>query len=239
MSPIATEIIAGAGYDCLLIDLEHGPGTYTDAIHQLHAMNGSGCATLIRVPANDEVEIKKALDLGIDGIMIPAVDSVAEAEAAVAACRYPPKGRRGMAASMVRASGYGKDWRTYVAEADERLLRICQIESASALDAIEEIAAVEGIDLLFIGPSDLSANLGYIGEPDHPTVREAIDRIEVAAQSAGKLMGTIPTEGRGLEALIAAGHSLVLPDADSMFLRSSALSALVRWREALGEVVSV
>ena len=235
MSPIATEVLAGAGYDCLLIDLEHGPGGYREAVAMLQAMNGSASAPLIRVPSNDPVEIKRALDCGVEGIMIPAVDSRAEAEAAVAACRYPPRGKRGMAAPIVRASGYGRRWRDYVRDADECLLVICQIESGAAVEAIDEIAAVEGVDLLFIGPFDLSANLGHLGEPDHTEVKAAIARVEAAAKSAGKLLGAIPTEGRGLGALIAAGHDLVLPDVDSMILRGGAEAGVARWRDALGE----
>ncbi len=134
-SPLAAEIVAQAGYDCVMIDLEHGSGSLMDAIALMHAVQGQDCAPLLRVAANDTVQIKRALDTGIAGIMVPAVSSVAEAEAAVAACRYPPRGRRGMAPTIVRASNYGVEWQSYVERAEQELLIICQIESRQSLAA--------------------------------------------------------------------------------------------------------
>ncbi len=231
-SPLAAEIVAQAGYDCVMIDLEHGPGSLMDALALLHAVQGAGAAPLLRVPANDPVELKRALDIGLAGVMIPSVDSRAEAEAAVGACRYPPRGIRGMAAPIVRAAGYGADWKAYVQRADEALLVICQIESRAAVEAVDEIAAVEGVDMLFVGPFDLSASVGHLGQPDHPEVRELIAAIERAAVNAGKLLGGIPTPERGVEELLAAGYHLLLPDADSLLLRDAARAGLARWRAA-------
>lgn len=231
-SPVAAEIVAQAGYDCVMIDREHGPGSVMDAIASMHAVQGRGSTPLMRVPANDPVDIKRSLDAGVAGVMIPAVDSKADAEAAVAACRYPPRGRRGMAASMVRASDYGADWRDYVKRADEALLVICQIESGAAVQSAAEIAAVEGVDMLFIGPFDLSANLGYLGEPDHNSVRSAIASVEEAAKKAGCLLGAIPTPDRSVENLLAAGYDLILVDADTMLLRDGARQSVARLREA-------
>ena len=231
-SPLAAEIVAQAGYDCVMIDLEHGPGSLMDAIALFHAVQGAGAAPLLRVPANDPVALKRALDIGPAGVMIPAVNARAEAEAAVAACRYAPRGVRGMAAPVVRASRYGADWQTYVQNAHETLLVICQIESRAAVEAVEEIAAVQGVDMLFVGPFDLSANVGHLGEPDHPEVRELIAAVERAAKAAGKLLGAIPTPGRGVEDLLAAGYDLLLPDMDSLMLRDAARAALARWRGA-------
>ncbi|HEY5598591.1 MAG TPA: aldolase/citrate lyase family protein, partial [Kiloniellales bacterium] len=165
-SPIAAEIIAQSGYDCVLIDLEHGPGSVLDAVSLMHAVQGRACAPLLRVPENDPVILKRALDIGVAGVMIPAVNSADQAAAAVSACRYPPKGTRGMAASIVRASDYGARWREYAGTAEECLLVMCQIESAEAVGNAAAIAAVDGVDMLFIGPFDLSAGLGHLGEPD-------------------------------------------------------------------------
>ena len=137
----------------------------------MQVVEGLGPAPLVRVPSNDPVAIKRVLDIGAAGVMIPAVDTPEQAEAAVAACRYPPKGKRGMAASIVRASDYGARWRDYVAEAGANLLVMCQIESAAAVDNAARIAAADGVDMLFIGPFDLSANVGHLGEPDHAEVR--------------------------------------------------------------------
>ena len=148
----------------------------------------------------------------------------------VAACHYAPKGVRGMAATVVRASGYGANWRHYVADIEEQLLVIGQIESAAALANLEEIVAVPGLDMLFIGPFDLSASLGYLGEPDHPEVLKEIGRIEVVAKAAGKALGCIATPGRGVGDLAAAGYGMILPDADVALLRDGARSSLERLR---------
>ena len=233
MSPLVAEIVAQAGYDCVLIDMEHGAAGYSDAIPMLQAVAASGTAPLIRVPSNDPVALKRTLDLGVSGVMIPSVNSRAEAEAAVAACRYPPRGIRGMAPTIVRASDYGRHWQDYVREIDEKFLVICQIESAEAVAAAPEIAAVEGVDVLFIGPFDLSASLGHLGEPDHAEVQEAIASVEQAAQEAGCLMGALPTVARPPAALLAAGYKLILPDADTLILRDGADAGVARWREAL------
>jgi len=231
-SPIAAEIVAQAGYDSVLIDLEHGPGSILDAVSLMHAVQGSACAPLIRVPTNDPVVLKRVLDIGVAGVMVPSVNTAAEATAAVSACRYPPKGIRGMAASIVRASGYGAHWREYTAAADDTLLIMCQIESAKAVDNAAAIAAVEGVDMLFIGPFDLSASLGHFGEPDHPDVRKRIAEIEAAAKQAGRALGGIPTPGRTAEDLLAAGYRLILADADVGLLGETARTRVKALRDA-------
>jgi 2-keto-3-deoxy-L-rhamnonate aldolase RhmA len=231
-SPMGAEIVAQAGYDCVMIDLEHGPGSLMDAIPILHAVQGRDCASLMRVPANDDVLIKRALDIGVAGVMIPAVNSSAEAEAAVAGCRYPPRGRRGVAMPVIRAAEHGARWREYADTADESLLIICQVETKTAVGNIAEIAMVDGVDMLFVGPFDLSANLGYLGEPDHPTVREMIAALEKVAHAAGKLLGGIPTPGRSAAELLEAGYSLVIADADNGLLRDAARARVAFLRNA-------
>lgn len=233
-SPIAAEIIAQAGYDSVLIDLEHGPGSILDAVSLMHAVQGSACTPLIRVPTNDPVILKRVLDIGVAGVMIPAVNTAAAATAAVSACRYPPKGVRGMAASIVRASDYGANWRDYTAAADASLLIMCQIESAEAVDNAAAIAAVDGVDMLFIGPFDLSAGLGHLGEPDHPEVRKKIALVETAAKDAGRALGGIPTPGRSAEDLLAAGYRLILADADVGLLGDAARARVAALRAAAG-----
>ena len=231
-SPIAAEIIALVGYDCVLIDLEHGPGSYLDALSLMQAVEGLGPAPLVRVPSNDPVAIKRVLDIGAAGVMVPAVNTPEQAEAAVAACRYPPRGKRGMAASIVRASDYGLRWRDYVAEVGDNLLVMCQIESAAAVENAARIAAVDGVDMLFIGPFDLSANTGHLGEPDHPEVRAMIVGVERVAKDAGRLLGGIPTAERSVAELLGAGYDLVLADADVALLREAALTSLAAMRAA-------
>jgi 2-keto-3-deoxy-L-rhamnonate aldolase RhmA len=233
-SPIAAEIVAQAGYDSVLIDLEHGPGSILDAVSLMHAVQGRDCAPLIRVPENDPVVLKRVLDIGVAGVMIPAVNTAEQAQAAVAACRYPPKGIRGMAASIVRASDFGARWREYIAAAEESLLVMCQIESTEAVDNAAAIAAVEGVDMLFIGPFDLSAGLGYLGEPDHPDVRKKITHVETVAKQAGRALGGIPTPGRSADDLLAAGYRLILADADVGLLGETARARVKALRAVAG-----
>ena len=232
-SPLATEVIGQAGYDCVMIDLEHGAGSLMDAIPLMHAVQGRACASLMRVPANDPVWIKRALDTGVAGVMVPAINDAAAAESAVAACRYPPRGRRGVAPTIVRASAYGADWRGYVERADEDLLVVCQIESAEGVRNAAGIAAVEGLDMVFLGPFDLSAAVGRMGAPDHPEVLGLIEQVETATKGAGKALGGIPTPGRTAEALFAAGYDLVMADFDVLLLRDAARDGVARLRRAM------
>lgn len=224
-SPLASEIVGQAGYDCVMIDLEHGPGGYLDAIQTMQAL-GPSTIPLIRVPGNSDHEIKRALDTGAEGIMIPTVNSPEEAAAAAAACRYPGAGRRGNAASVIRASRYGSESKAYQERIDAALLVICQIETAEAAARAYDIAEVEGVDMIFIGPSDLSATLGHLGELDHPEVRKAIAGIEQGVKRAGKLLGGLPTPGRSAEELFAAGYDLVLADGDVRLLRNGARASV-------------
>ena len=233
-SPLAAEIVANAGYDSVLIDLEHGPGAVLDDISIMQAVQGQDCAALLRVPANDAVWLKRVLDAGVDGVMVPAVNDAEDAKAAVAACRYPPKGLRGMAATVVRASRFGMEWQDYTARAADELLIMCQVESAEAVENVSAIADVEGVDMLFIGPFDLSASLGFLGQPDHETVMASISRVEAAAKAAGKLLGGIPTPGRSAQALYDAGYHLVLADADVSLLRDAACASVEGLRAAAG-----
>jgi 4-hydroxy-2-oxoheptanedioate aldolase len=221
-SPIATEVVASAGYDCVMIDLEHGPGDYLDATAQAQAVSGLPCAPLIRVPENAPVYLKRALDVGPAGVMVPMVDSADRAGAAVSACRYPPRGVRGVAHPIARASGYGTDLARYVERFEEELLVICQIETPAAVENAAAIAAVDGVDMVFVGPMDLSASAGHFNEPDHAEVDRLIDRIEAAARDAGALLGALATPGRPAAALFERGFDLVVDAVDVGLLRDAA-----------------
>ncbi len=233
-SPTATEIMSAAGYDCTMIDLEHGAADLGDAVAVMRALRGSACTPLVRVPANDPTWIKRVLDAGAQGVMVPVVNSAAEAEAAVAACHYPPRGFRGMAAPIVRAARYGDDWQGYVRDIAGSLLVICQVETGTAVENVAEITAVDGLDMIFVGPFDLSGSLGHLGEPDHPDVRAAIARVEEAAKAAGCLLGGIPTPERAPKALYEAGYDLVLADIDLVMLREGARAGVAALHEAAG-----
>ncbi|MDZ4737965.1 MAG: aldolase/citrate lyase family protein [Rhodospirillaceae bacterium] len=222
-SLVVADLLAACGYDCLMIDGEHSPVGFETAQAMAIAVQGRGVAALMRIAANDPVMVKRALDIGIDGIMIPAISSRAEAEAAVRAFRFPPEGVRGVAVPVVRASEYGVHTEHYLAEGRHKTLLICQIETRAGVEAIEEIVAVDGIDMLFVGPYDLSANLGYLGQPDHPEARTAIAHVEQVARRAGRWLGTIETAARPAPALFADGFQMVLGSADLGMLRESAL----------------
>ena len=234
MSPLVTEVVALAGYDCVVIDLEHGPGSIRDAVQIMQALQGRGCAPLIRVPDSGEAGLKKALDAGAEGCMVPSVNSLDQAREVVAACHFAPKGRRGMATSVIRASGYGIHEDGYLERAAEDTLVICQIETPEAVRESEAIADLDGVDMLFLGPNDLAANLGYPGQVDHPEVLAAAERVGSAVRAAGKLMGAIPTPARPTAALKAAGCHLIMADADTLLLRESACRSVADFRDQAG-----
>ena len=230
MSPLVAEVVARSGYDCVVIDLEHGPGSILDAVHVMQALQGHGCAPLIRVPDSGAAGMKRALDAGAAGCMVPSVEGLAEAREVAAACHFAPKGRRGMATAVIRASGFGMDEARYLERAAEETLVICQIETQDAVSEVEAIADLDGVDMLFLGPNDLAANLGHLGEVDHPEVLSAAERVEAAARAAGKLLGGIPTPARSAVALKDAGYNLIMADADTLLLREGARRSVAAFR---------
>jgi len=185
--PDIAEIMANMGFDWLVLDNEHGPYSTETSQLLIQAMSSTETVPIVRVPWNDMVEIKRALDIGAYGVVIPWVNSKDEALYAVRACRYPPAGVRGVGPR--RASRYGLDMREYLERANEEILIVAQIETQQAVDRIEEILSVEGIDAFFIGPLDLSTSLGYRGQIDHPKVRETLDKLLDAAKGAGVASG--------------------------------------------------
>jgi 4-hydroxy-2-oxoheptanedioate aldolase len=182
------EICARAGYDWLLFDAEHAPNTAQTLLAQLQAVSSFPVEAVIRVPSGDPVSIKHALDLGCTTLLVPMVDTAEQAAAIVAACRYPPEGIRGVASATARATGFGTD-AAYLREAASRITLIVQIESSAALANIDAIAATPGIDALFIGPADLAASLGHLGNPAHPDVQAAIVHAKQRIDAAGKPAG--------------------------------------------------
>jgi 2-keto-3-deoxy-L-rhamnonate aldolase RhmA len=170
--PDVTEMLSQVGFDWLLLDGEHGPFGIETMQTMLQAMSGSKTVPIIRVPWNDPVFIKRALDIGAYGLLIPLVSSKREAENAVLSMQYPPKGIRGVGPR--RASRYYLDFKEYISRAEKELLTIVQIETKEAIENIWQILAVEGIDAYFLGPVDMSAALGHFGEVDHPKVEEAM-----------------------------------------------------------------
>lgn len=187
--PVVAELLAGAGFDWVVIDTEHSVTDLPDTIGMMQAMAGYLVSPVVRLAGNDTVLIKRALDLGAQTLLIPYVQTADEAKRAVNAMRYPPRGVRGMG-GMTRATRYGTV-QDYVAQAEDELCLLVQVETAATLFQIEAIAAVDGVDGLFIGPSDLSATMGYPGQLDHPVVVAAIEdalrRIAATGKAAGIL----------------------------------------------------
>ena len=196
-SHVSVEVIAGAGFDWLLIDTEHAPNEVPMVHSQLQAMAGGSAAAVVRPAWNDMVMLKRLLDLGAQNFLVPYVQTEEEARAAVVATRYPPRGVRGVA-SLHRANRFGRV-KEYYTRADEQICVIVQIETRLALQNLEAIAAVEGVDGLFIGPSDLSAALGHLGNSTHPDVRAAIEDAFARIRKAGKapgILAPVETEAR-------------------------------------------
>jgi 4-hydroxy-2-oxoheptanedioate aldolase len=228
-SASVAEVVAAAGYDFVMIDHEHGPGTLADGLATLRAVRQTPCTALMRVPWNDPVYIKRALDLGVEGVMVPSIDTPEQASAAVAACLYPPRGVRGAAYGQIRASGYGTA-KDYVSRADEELVLVLQIESARAVEAVPDIAKVPGIDALFLGPYDLSGSIGRLGRFDDPEVRALVDRAERAILDSGLPYASLPSPARSAADLRAAGCLLVAASSDVRLLREGARAEIAALR---------
>lgn len=190
---ISAEICAGAGFDWLLIDCEHACYSERDVLHHLQAIAAYPTAPLVRAASQDAAHLKKLLDIGAQSLLIPMVDTPAQAEALVQAVNYPPLGQRGLGTSMARAA----QWNGvpgYLQNANDEICLIVQAETQTALDNLDAIIAVDGVDAVFIGPSDLSASMGYIGEPGHPNVRGAVNDALQRINNAGKIAGVLAVE---------------------------------------------
>jgi 2-dehydro-3-deoxyglucarate aldolase len=188
-SPIVAEAIGHAGFDWGVVDMEHSPLDMMEVVHMLQALSATRLVPVVRVPWNDSVNVKRVLDAGAMTLLFPFVQDEAEARRAVAATRYPPVGQRGIAA-MSRASRFGTT-PNYIAGANDHVGVVVQLETESALGHLEEIAAVPGIDALFIGPADLSASMGHVGQLTHPAVLEATAEAVRRAKALGKPIGTL------------------------------------------------
>jgi len=229
-SPIAAEIIAGAGFDWIVIDGEHGPNDISTLLPQLQAMRGGTAEPVYRVPWNDMVIIKRAMDVGARTLLIPFVQNVEEALRAVAATRYPPLGIRGVSVAP-RANDYGRVL-NYHGNAHLDTCVLVQIETRVALREIEPIAEVEGVDGIFIGPSDLAADFGHLGNPKQADVqaalKDAASRIRAAGKAAGILTGSLDD----VEPLFAMGYNFVAVGSDVGLLARTAEQVAARFKKS-------
>lgn len=189
----AAEMVATAGFDWLLVDGEHAPNDLRSILQQLQVLKGSASHPVVRLPMGETWAIKQALDAGAQSLLIPMVESAVQARDLVRAVRYPPRGRRGVGAALARASGFS-GIPDYFATADDQIFLAVQVETRAGVDALDEILAVEGVDGVFIGPSDLSADLGYGARLDVPELRALIGNLLRRIRDAGKAPGILVTE---------------------------------------------
>jgi 4-hydroxy-2-oxoheptanedioate aldolase len=223
-----TEILADSGLDWALIDTEHAPNEVTHVADTLRALAGSRVAPVVRPAWNDAVLFKRLLDVGAQTLLVPYVQSVDEAARAVSAVRYPPRGVRGVA-STHRANRYGRV-QDYFARADDEMCVLVQLETKASVDALEAIAAVDGVDAVFIGPSDLSASLGYLGQPRHTDVQRVIEGACRRARAAGKPIGILAPVEEDAARWLAMGFTFVAVGGDILSLRKAIDGLVDRFR---------
>ena len=212
-SSLTAEIAGKSGFDWVLIDIEHGMGDRYELLAQLQAVESTPAAPVVRIAWNDPVLFKRVLDLGVSGVMVPMVNSAEEARRAAAAMRFPPEGVRGVA-RMNRSCDFGPGFMDYFKNANSKLLTIVQIETRAAIDRLPEIAAVEGVDVLFVGPLDLSVSLGVPDQFDHPLEQEALAKVVKACREAGKAPGILVANEDQLKRVKALGFSFVAIGSD-------------------------
>jgi len=234
LSPVAAEIMAQAGFDWLIVDLEHAPGDFTNLQAQLQAMNGSGVVPFARAPWNDMVAIKRILDTGVMGVLVPYVNTREEAEAAVAACKYPPQGVRGVAGSP-RATGYTGNTMPYLSSANDETIVMIAVETMEAVGNLDGILEVEGLDGIFIGPVDLASSMGYLGDPGQAEVQEAIARIESKVFASDKFLGTLAATWDKANACFEKGYQWMVVMQDGATLVGASRQAVSRFRDSYGD----
>ena len=219
--PVVAELVGNCGYGYAMIDMEHSPSSLDNALPVIRAVQASGAKAIVRVPDKQPEWIGRLMDMGADGAMVPMVNSGEEALSLANAAVYAPQGTRGMAASIVRATGYGVNTSDYLANYRQNFLLMLQIETAAAVEAVEAIANTDGVDALFIGPFDLAGSLGHLASPDHPEVQAAIKAVMAIVKASGKPLSTLTTPNANSEALFQAGFDLVFSGSDIGMLREA------------------
>ncbi|MEV5043013.1 HpcH/HpaI aldolase family protein [Microbacterium sp. LMI1x-1-1.1] len=232
-SPLVAEICAGAGLDWLLIDMEHSPNGLESVLAQLRAVAAAPVTAVVRVPIGDVVTIKQVLDLGAQNILVPMVDTAAQAAELVAAVRYPPRGRRGVGSALARSARWNRV-EDYLADADRHVSLFVQVETVEGVRNAAEIAAVDGIDGVFVGPSDLAASMGLLGAQTHPDVVAAVLDAFAAVRASGKPVGVNAFDPDAAQRYLDEGASFVLVGADVTLLARGSEALAARWGRAGG-----
>ncbi|MFC6618967.1 4-hydroxy-2-oxoheptanedioate aldolase [Deinococcus radiophilus] len=225
--PYAAEACAGAGYDWLLIDGEHAPNTVPDILAQLQAVAPYAGEAIVRPVNSDTALIKQLLDIGARTLLVPMIDTAEQAAGVVAATRYPPAGVRGVASALVRASRWGTR-ADYLTRAEEEICVLVQVETVTGLENLDAIAATEGVDGVFIGPADLSASMGLIGQPGHPDVQAAIREAAERIRAAGKAAGILAVNEDDARRYLSWGYTFVAVGVDVLDLTLGAKAARQR-----------
>lgn len=227
-SPLVAEIVAGSGTDWVLIDMEHSPNGLASVLAQLQAVAAYPATPLVRVPDGDAVRLKQVLDIGAQNVLVPMVSSAEQARELVAAVRYPPRGIRGVGSALARSARWNRV-DDYLAQADEHVSLFVQVENAAGVEAAGEIAAVDGIDGVFVGPSDLAASLGLLGQQTHPEVVAAVQRAFAAVRATGTPVGVNAFDPTAADAYVEAGADFLLVGADVAILARGTESLAKRW----------
>lgn len=220
-SSLTAEIVGLSGFDWVLIDLEHGAGSEKDVLSQLQALESTPTATIIRVESADHARISRVLDMGADGVMCPKVNNAEEAKKVVNGIHYPPFGNRGVA-KMVRTTAFGLNFDQYYAESKDNILGVIQIETLESLNHLDTIVALEGVDVLFIGPADLSMEMGIFGQFDNPIFLDAVKSIVKAAENAGKATGILFFNTNEYKKYHDMGIRFIACGADATFVANGA-----------------
>jgi 4-hydroxy-2-oxoheptanedioate aldolase len=227
--PYCAEICAGAGFDWLALDAEHGPNTIRTLLAQLQAVAAYPVHAMVRAASGDPAHIKQLLDIGAQTLLIPLIETAEQARAAVRATRYPPDGIRGVGSALARASRWNRH-ADYLQRADAEVCLIVQVESATALANLDAIARVPGVDGVFIGPADLAASLGHRGQPAHPDVRAKFDQAFATIIAAGKPAGILSADETLAREFLAAGCSFVAVGVDTTLLARATSTLAARFK---------
>jgi len=220
-SPITAEILGDAGFDAVMIDMEHGPGDIMMLINQINALKGQPAVPFVRAPWNDFVQLKKILDAGVYGVLVPYVNSAEEAEAAVKAVRYPTEGIRGVAGSP-KAPHFGNNSMEYMKKANEEIFLMTAVETPEAVANLDELLKVEKLDGIFIGPMDLATSMGHFGNPQHPEVQKAIQEVEAKVFASNKILSTVAGSWEDAKKKYDRGYQLLLLMSDTVTLSKTA-----------------
>lgn len=227
-SPVIAEICAGAGLDWLLIDMEHSPNGLVSVLAQLQAVAAYPITPLVRVSSGDTVTLKQVLDLGAQNILVPMVSTPQEAKQAVGAVHYPPRGRRGVGSALAR-SGRWDRVEHYLRDADEHVALFVQVETLEGVDNAAAIAAIDGVDGVFVGPSDLAASMGLLGQQTHPDVVTAVLRAFEGVRAAGAPVGVNAFDPAQAQAYLDAGADFILVGADVALVARGSEAFADRW----------